>query len=219
MKNTLLRIIIASAVVTSTTQAALVVYNMDTSTVGASPASYVAANLTASNFGGNYPLSYAAGVSGNAVYEGGFGAHLSTVFLNFTFGIQPDSGYLMNISGFSFAEQGGYFSGPDPFPLSSIGWSLSSSIDSFASAIAVGSTSVSDFAPFSIPLSYGNLTTPVVFRLTASYGGPILGNGTTQWSVDNVSIDGTVSAIPEPTTLQLGLALCGLAVLRRRRTV
>ena len=219
MKNTLLPII-ASAVVTATTQAALVVYNMDTGTSLSSPASSVAANLTASDFGTSpgYSLSYTTGESGNAVYESGWGITASDAPQYFTFTLQPDSGYQIDISGFSFAEKGGSSSGLPPFSTLSIGWSLSSSIDSFASAIAVGSTSVSAFSPFSIPLSYTNLTAPVEFRLRAD-AGPLIGPRVNSWFVDNVSIDGTVSAIPEPTSLQLGLALCGLAVLRRRRSV
>ena len=208
MKNTLLRII-ASAIVTSTTQAALVVYNMDTGGTLSSPASSVSANLAASDFTSpGYSMSYITGVSGNAVNEFGWEQADQPNGQYFTFTIQPDSGYRMDISGFSFAERA-----PGP---ASMAWALRSSIDSFASDIASGNlpSNLPVFFTYSVPLSYANLNAPVEFRLYAYYLAPFGSN----WSVDNVSIDGTVSAVPEPATVQLGLALCGLAILRRRRS-
>ncbi len=184
MKNTLLRII-ASAVVTSTSHAALVVYNMDTFVSPYSLPSSVSANLTASDFGTSPAYSseysyFTPAVSGMAVMEYGWNQTDQPNGQYFTFTIQPDSGYRMDISGFSFAETGA-------FP-GSAKWALRSSIDSFSDDIAGGNASIfPGYGAHGISLSYANLTTPVEFRLYAySLGAPNPG----EWVVDNVSIAG-----------------------------
>jgi hypothetical protein len=128
------------------------------------------------------------------------------------FTVQPNTGFRMNFTNLTFdAARGG---GSTPRT-----WYLYSSAGGFTSGNAIATADVltqrPTLSPFTVDLSgamFQGLTGPLEFRMYVSTPG----NGQSL-EFDNVTFNGTVVAIPEPTcTLALAAAAGGLWRLRRR---
>ncbi len=130
----------------------------------------------------------------------------------FQFSITPSGGYSMNLTSLSLSER-----------RSGTGirtWEIRSSVDNYASAL--GTFSVPDDTNTrtgqSVTLSSGfsSLTTATTFRI---YGYSAEAAGGT-WRIDDVVLNGSISAIPEPSTYAAifgALALVGTVWHRRRQ--
>ncbi len=117
----------------------------------------------------------------------------------FQFTITPSAGYQISITSLAFLYQG-TASGPG-----SIGWSIAGvSQDAFTRTVSTV-TSYSDAGSAII-------TAATVIRIEGWNGTSAGGN----FRLDNIELDGTVSAIPEPATMSL-LGLGALAMVLRRK--
>jgi PEP-CTERM motif len=132
----------------------------------------------------------------------------------YTFTLTPVAGFKVNLTTltFDYAITGVNMTG---------NFSIRSSIDSFASDIgSTATTSSTTFSNASISLSaaqYQNLTSAVTFRIYIFDDKP--GPEETDL-LDNVTLNGTVAAVPEPSTwamMGLGVGLLGAAQRFRRR--
>lgn len=162
------------------------------------------ANTTASNLVFN-DVSYCTIITGNPDGScGGFGDSTGS------FTLTPDLGSSLSISGFSFDErnQGEY--GPTHFD-------VFTSADGFAAAILSGDLTLNapGFTTHSTVLSLAGLTAPLEVRIVSTGRGDIFPQSA--WLLDNVTLQASAMAVPEPATLVLlSLALAGLGVARRR---
>lgn len=130
----------------------------------------------------------------------------------YQFVLTPDVGYTMNIDTFIF----GYnrtATGPDEFELRSDLDGFVAAIDSFSQTGTTGFTQ-----SISLGALFDNITSAITFRL---YGySSSSGAGTFRLqdpAAGNIRFEGTVSAIPEPSTyamLVLGALCVGLALRR-----
>lgn len=126
----------------------------------------------------------------------------------FTFEVTPDASQTINLSSLTFnAARGG---GPTR------GYDVRSSIDGFASTLGTADllTQRPTFTAVSIDLSgsqFSGLTTATEFRVyvyTPSIGSSV--------EFDDIELNGTVTAVPEPSSGLLA-ALGGLLLARRKR--
>jgi hypothetical protein len=189
-----------------------------TSSPTASAAS-VAANLAASGFasftgagttGVNSPGSSTAGGGGGAYFIASNWRSADGNYLYFT--LTPANGFQLSLSSFSF-----YYASTGTGPTSA---TLSSSADGYASALGTygltqqsgGSLLASDWhqAGSSITLS---AITGTTFRISATGASGSTGS----FRVDAVTLNGTVSAIPEPSTYAATAGLLGLLLVAWKR--
>jgi hypothetical protein len=130
--------------------------------------------------------------------------------------ITPNAGFQLNLTSLVFDEARGGGSMPR-------GWSLYNSIDGFALANRLATnasvqTQRPTFGPATVNLNlprFQNLTGPITFRMY------VFTPGTGQSvEFDNMVLNGTVTAIPEPGSLALaGMGVAGWLALRRRQQV
>jgi hypothetical protein len=183
---------------------------------GSFAATEVAGNVTASNLsdagsagdlqaGATFPNTVF--LQQNITSPNPASAVLNNQFFEFT--VAADAGFAMDLTSLTFDASRGGASTPR-------GWVLRSNLDGFTTDIAsaVVPTAQPNLASFNIDLS-GDLNqdiSSVTFRL---YGfGPSTGIGQ---FFDNIILNGSVHAIPEPTALT---AMCvGILPLCRRRKV
>ena len=122
----------------------------------------------------------------------------------FEFTLAPDAGYQFTLDSIAFDVTRGGGSTPR-------GYVLRSSVDNFTADLAGSAltTARPTYTPVSVTLgsTYTDLTTPVTFRFY-NYA-PAAGNSI---DYDNISLSGTITAVPEPGILALG-ALGGLALI------
>lgn len=133
----------------------------------------------------------------------------------FTFTVTPDVGQTISLSSLDFDAKAGFNSGVRAFY-------VASSVGGFTAANVLKSDSLTgtlgtSFAGYSIDLTgaaFQNLTSAATFRfyIQADTTGRSL-------EFDNIVLNGTVSAVPEPAAAAslLGLAAVAFAVSRRRR--
>jgi len=192
--------------------AQLVVYSFGSS---AAPTA-VASDLSASVFSGS--LGAPATGSGSPVYAAGSGGGYFTASAwtggapgtnYFEFTLTPDFGYGLSLSSISFGYRA-TGTGPTAF-------AVRSSSDVFSSTLASG-TITNDSAwhstgPLSITLS--SLTAATTLRVYASGASSSLGT----LRVDDVTLSGSVTAIPESSTYAAIFGLLAFAggLLHRRR--
>jgi hypothetical protein len=206
-----------------------------TTSSGKSSAGSVASNITFSSFTASSAVaanSSAANVFGFATWTTGAtnGSNTFSGALDLTryyeFTLTPQIGYSLSLTDISF-DAGRSATGPRQF-------AIRSSSDSYASNIAGTATGVVStvggnlfqftdnastnlIAGQSITMSaFTNLTTALTLRIYAFNAEA----GTGTFRIDNLAINGTVSAIPEPSTYAAifgALALAGVVVHRRRQ--
>ncbi|MFA6287064.1 MAG: hypothetical protein WC661_06715 [Opitutaceae bacterium] len=148
----------------------------------------------------------------------------------FQFTITPDSGNQVALSALSFNY--GAITASGSFPQAgapiTVAFEVRSSVDNFTTSIGSVSASFNQSENnvtglYTINLTsisgYSLLTTATTFRIYAYFS-----SGTPGYSdssrLDNVSLTGTVSAIPEPSAYAAGMgviALCGAVAFSRRR--
>ncbi len=135
-----------------------------------------------------------------------------------SFTVAPDANYELDLTSLTFDLNTFNISIP-------IGYYLASSIDGFSTPIGsvVNSTTHLYANPaISFDLtgaSFQNLTTSTEFRLYAwSPSGSNGANGS-RWGFDNVTLNGTVAAVPEPSVLGFLAVAVLVGGLRRRNTM
>jgi hypothetical protein len=195
--------------------AQLVIFSFGSAGSPTNTATALDADLTASVFSGNVgtpttgstsPL-YSAG-SGGAYFtaNGWTGASPGTNYFSFT--LQPSPGHEFSVTSLSF----GYrttSTGPTDFV-------VRSSADAYAAnliaGILVGDSTWHSTGTLAFTLP--GLDEATTFRIMASGASSSLGT----FRIDDVTLGGAVSAVPEPGTyaLILGAAVLGVLVLRRR---
>lgn len=126
----------------------------------------------------------------------------------FEFTVTPEAGYQFTLDSIGFDVTRGGGSTPR-------GYLLRSSVDNYATDLAGGDllTARPTYTPVAVTLgsTYADLTTPVTFRFY-NYA-PAAGNSI---DYDNLSLSGTVTAVPEPSVFAMA-ALGGLALLLTSR--
>lgn len=141
------------------------------------------------------------------------GAVTANDYIQFT--LTPASGYQLSLTNFSLDFGSSYNSQPR-------GFAVRSSLDGFTGTIynlSLPSNSDSTSAVFNystalVGAQYQNVTTPVTFRI---YGFDNATGTTNYLRFDNITLQGTVGAIPEPSgMLFLGAAVFPLLLTRTR---
>ncbi len=197
----------------SALHAQIAVYSFEST---AAPTS-VASNLSGSVFSGN--LGSPAIGSGIPVYSAGSGGGYFTASTwtglapgtnYFEFTLTPDSGHDFSLTAISFGYRA-TSTGPNAF-------AVRSSADSFGSTLASG-TITNDSAWHStgnLSITLSGLTTATTLRIYGS--GASSNSGTLR--VDDVALNGSVTAIPEASTYAAILGLLALTgvLLRRRKS-
>jgi hypothetical protein len=212
----LLTLAAGAAIGVSMGQAQVVTYTFGSAATPTTSANSVAANLSASVFtgssgspgtGSTTPL-YTAGSGGS--YFGASGWTGSSPGGNyFEFTLTPASGYALQVTALSFGFRA-TSTGPTAF-------ALRSSADSYGSNLASG-TLTNDaqwYASGTHSIALSGLSSATTFRLYGS--GASAAGGT--WRVDDVTLAGTLGAVPEPATYAVWFGVAGLALAlwRRRR--
>ncbi len=143
-------------------------------------------------------VSFFGGASGDAIATNGF----TTAGQGFSFIITPESGFEVDFTEFSFVSRRSD-TGPTSSPIVVGG----TSFGSVSNGTSFGST------PFTIDItSVDDVTGATTFFIGGS--GASGSSGTLR--IDNISVTGDVTVIPEPLAAG-GLGLLGLVGLRRRR--
>ena len=165
----------------------------------------VIANVTATGIGRGSGIT---GRNSNNRYNASSWSTALAIDLNdyFTFGFSPDSGFAITLAEFAFVGEASS-EGPKSF-------AFRSSIDGFSSDIGtVDSTGAS--ISLATP-QFESLSSAVEFRL---YGWNAVSGGGT-FSVNDFSFNGSVTAVPEPSSMALVALMGGGATVwgwRKRR--
>jgi hypothetical protein len=206
----------------ASTQAQVVAYNFGSVATPASSATLVSAQIqSASSFSSLVGGGAASGSgTGSNTAGGGGGAYFTASNWRnadgnyFAFTITPALNYQLSLSSFSF-----YYatssSGPNVATLYSSADAYATALASFTMTPAAGTIAAADWHQNSASITLTGISTGTTFRLTA--GGA--SNATGAFRIDAVTLNGTVTAIPETSTsaMLLGaLALAGAVIHRGR---
>jgi hypothetical protein len=127
----------------------------------------------------------------------------------FSFTVEADAGYNLNLTSLSFFTSKNN-NGVDTWEVRS-SQDFNSTIDS-GTGVYQGSPGTGTWTNPSVSLSLNNVTGPLEFRIYGYNG------NTGNFRLDDVTLNGSVSAIPEPSTwLLITSGLGALYMLRRRR--
>jgi hypothetical protein len=130
----------------------------------------------------------------------------------FTFAVTPNSGYELDLSNLTFnvAQGGGTALTRD--------YDIRSSLDSFATSLTGGITLIPTvrptFTPVSIDLSsapFQHLTSPLTFQFRFFTPGV-----SQNIDFDDITLNGSVVAVPEPSSIVCMLTVLGAWMIRRR---
>lgn len=188
-------------------------------------------NITFSNATSNNNLGTVAtpvnGTSASSGYAGSSGTNnigaaaragvldittgTGSAYIEFT--MTPSASFALTLQSISFGERS---TGTGP-QLVTIRTSLDGFATDLASAAVANTSTWTLQSPTFAPIS-GGLDQPITIRLYGSNGVGSPTSGTINFRLDDISVGATSGAIPEPSTVALGLAgLAGLVALRRRR--
>jgi hypothetical protein len=126
----------------------------------------------------------------------------------FQFTITPNASQSVSVTSINLGYRTSSTSGPNAF-------TVKSSADNYSGNLASGALANSDtnwhsLGATSVTLTFTSATT---FRIYASGAA----SNTPTWRVDDLILNGTVSAIPEPATYALAVGACLLLVALNRR--
>lgn len=201
----------------------IVSYSFGTSGAQTTAATFTAENLSSSIFASTLGGGVTSSSSpGSSTAGGGGGAYFTASNWRasdgnyFSFSVTPASGYAVIVTSISF-----YYASTSTGPSSAM---LTSSVDGYAGNLgtfsltqqAGGSLLAADWHQASSSITLTAFDTATSFRLGAT--GASVAGGTLR--VDAVVLNGTVSAVPEPSTYAAiaGVwAVCGVLWHRRRR--
>lgn len=218
MKHLLTRRMLAGALMLlgCAAQGQIAVYSFGTAGSPTAGATSVASNLTASVFAGNLgapapggtsPLYTAGSGGGYFAASSWTGAAPGSNYFEFT--LTPDAGYTFSATYLSFGYRA-TSTGPTNF-------AVRSSTDAYASNLASGTiTGDSTWRPSgTLTITLSGLNTATTFRIWGSGASSSLGT----FRVDDVTVHGSVTAVPEPSTYAaiLGALMLAGAVIRRQR--
>lgn len=178
----------------------------------------VAANLAASVFSGNLGTPGPGGTSPLYTAGSGGGYFASAAWTGaapgsnyFEFTVTPNAGYSFSATTMTFGYRA-TLTGPTNF-------AVQSSVDAYASNLASGTiTGDSAWHPAgTLSITLSGMNTATTFRILGSGASSSLGT----FRVDDVTVNGSVTAVPEPSTYAVILAivsLTGVIIRRHRRT-
>lgn len=185
---------------------------------------FVDENISASDLTPNrVTLSLGAGEQLVAQLSSGFYSQstlsVDTTLTNanyFSFTVTPDAGQMISLTNLTLQGRAGGATTPRAFYVFSSASGFSSP-DLLLSATTGGGGLTTTLADYTVPLSspeFQNLTGSVEFRIYVQ-----LPSGTSGVNFDNIVLNGTVTAVPEPAALTLIIATgCfGFALTRKRR--
>jgi hypothetical protein len=203
----LFSVLALSLAVSPCAQAQLVTYTFGSAGSPTTDANSVTTNLSASVFSGS--VGSPGTGSGTPVYSAGSGGSFFSASSwtgaapggnYFEFTLTPADGYRFDVTSVSFGYRA-TSTGPTAF-------AFRSSSDGYASDLAAGSLTNdgSWYASGAVSITLSALASGTTFRVYGS--GASAAGGTLR--LDDVTLNGTVSAVPEPATVA---ALAGLAAL------
>lgn len=176
----------------------------------------VASNLSAGAISTNSSLSVSNGSPVSSGYAGASGSYYGSDngwgsagnFFQFT--LMPAAGQSLSITGLSFGYRTSGTSGPNAF-------AIRSSNDNYAANLASGALTNTDtnwHSSGTVSITMSGITTATTFRI---YGSGASTN-TPTLRLDDIVINGALTAVPEPASAVALLGLAGLlmAVIRRR---
>lgn len=199
-----------------TAQGQIAVYSFGTAGSPTAGVTGVASSLTASVFSGNLGTPVPGGTSPLYTAGSGGGYFAAAAWTGaapgsnyFEFTLTPDAGYTFSATSLTFGYRA-TATGPTNF-------AVRSSADAYASNLTsgtiTGDSTWRSAGTLSITLS--GMNTATTFRILGSGASSSLGT----LRVDDVTINGSVTAIPEPSTYAviLGVMVLTSAIIRRRR--
>jgi len=218
MTHLLLRILSAGVIMMfgSTAQGQIAVYSFGTAGSPTAGVTSVASNLTADLFSGNLGTPGPGGTS--PLYTAGSGGGYFTAAAwtgvapgsnYFEFTLTPDAGYAFSATSMTFGYRA-TSTGPTNF-------AVRSSVDTYASNLISGPIT-GDSAWHSagtLTITLSGINTATTFRILGSGASSSLGT----FRVDDVTVYGSVTAVPEPSTYAaiLGILVLTSVILHRRR--
>ena len=203
-------------------QAQIVSYTFGPTGTPTAAAASTAANIqSASSFGSFVGGGAASGSgTGSNTAGGGGGAYFTASNWRsadanyYSFMVTPSSGYQLSLANFSY-----YYATSSSGPTSA---ALFSSADSYASALAnftmipaAGTIAAADWHQNTASITLSGITTATTFRLAATGASNAAGS----FRIDAITLNGSVTAIPEPSTYAaiLGAVMLTGVIIRRRR--
>ena len=171
-----------------------------------------AAHITASSFGyigdGTAGFTSSGHPDSARQVDGGWPDDEYADYFSFTVTIESGWSLDLDVSSVAFDAKTTNISGPDS---AKVTYLLGASETTFNDGIEIGGSSWHSYDTYKLQPPTG-LTGVVEFRI---YGKDATASG--QFDIDNVILNGTINAIPEPTTICI-LGLGALSLVRRKKS-